>query len=78
MNSSVKFANSMVQWAKGGFKVSQDAYNRRMAICRDCPFWEENSRLGYGKCKKCGCGKGKQWLPHEKCPIDKWGPEKNP
>lgn len=70
-----KFAGSMHQWAKSGFKVSPEAYQKRMEICRKCEFWQENVRLGYGKCLKCGCGKGKQWLPHEQCPIGKWGKE---
>lgn len=72
------FGKTMVHWAKEGFgRVSNEVYNKRIDICRKCEFWEENVRLGYGKCKKCGCGKGKHWLPHEKCPIDKWGPQKS-
>jgi hypothetical protein len=31
--------------------------------------------MGMGKCKKCGCGKGKHWLPHEQCPIGLWRKE---
>ena len=75
MKPYVKFGQSMAQWAKSGFKVSQAAYEKRMRICRACEFWQEDSRLGYGKCLKCGCGKGKQWLPHEQCPIGNWGKE---
>jgi hypothetical protein len=71
-----KLAESMKTWAGSGFlKVQNHVYEKRMAICRKCEFWEENARLGYGKCKKCGCGKGKHWLPHEQCPIGLWGKE---
>lgn len=73
--SAVKFGKSMTTWAWSGFKVSAQAYDQRMAVCRACEFWEEHSRLGYGKCQKCGCGRAKQWLPHESCPIGKWGQE---
>ena len=71
-----KFAGSMTQWAKGGFqKVQQHVYQRRLDICRKCKFWQENGNMGMGKCLKCGCGKGKHWLPHEQCPIGLWGKE---
>lgn len=67
LKSSARFVSS-------GFKrVSNEVYNHRINICRACEFWEEDARMGYGKCKKCGCGKGKHWLPHEQCPIGKWG-----
>jgi hypothetical protein len=70
------FAGSMGHWAGGGFKrVQQHVYERRLAICRKCQFWEEEGNLGMGKCLKCGCGKGKHWLPHEQCPIGLWGKE---
>lgn len=75
---AINFNKSMVKWAQSGFKVSQEAYDKRMVICRGCEFWREDARLGYGKCLKCGCGKGKQWMPHEQCPIGKWGRENSP
>ena len=72
----IKFAKSMVTWAGSGFKkVQQHVYERRLAICRKCQFWQENGNMGMGKCLKCGCGKGKHWLPHEQCPIGLWGKE---
>ena len=72
----VKFAKSMATWAGSGFKkVQQHVYEKRLAICRKCQFWQENGNLGMGKCLKCGCGKGKHWLPHEQCPIGLWGKE---
>ena len=69
------FAESMKTWAKQGFNVSQEAYNKRMDICKGCEFWDDSAMAGYGKCFKCGCGRGKHWLPHEKCPIGKWDSE---
>jgi hypothetical protein len=70
------FAQSMVTWAGSGFKkVQQHVYEKRLAICRKCQFWQENGNMGMGKCLKCGCGKGKHWLPHEQCPIGLWGKE---
>jgi hypothetical protein len=75
--TKIKAAGSSgVKWAGSGFKrVQQHIYESRLAICRECSFWEERGNLGMGKCLKCGCGRGKHWLPHEKCPIDKWGKE---
>ena len=75
-NKVIHFANSMATWAGSGFKkVQQHVYERRLAICRKCSFWEEKGNMGMGKCLKCGCGKGKHWLPHEQCPIGLWGKE---
>lgn len=69
-------SKSMATWAGSGFKkVQQHVYEKRLAICRGCQFWQENGNLGMGKCLKCGCGKGKHWLPHEQCPIGLWGKE---
>ena len=71
-----QFAGSMATWAGSGFKkVQQHVYEKRLAICRKCQFWQENGNMGMGKCLKCGCGKGKHWLPHEQCPIGLWGKE---
>jgi hypothetical protein len=76
LNQMKKFAGSMATWAGSGFKrVQQHVYEKRLAICRKCQFWEEKGNLGMGKCLKCGCGKGKHWLPHEQCPIGLWGKE---
>ena len=70
------FAGSMVKWAGSGFKkVQQHVFDKRMNICRQCQFWQEDGNLGMGKCLKCGCGRGKHWLPHEQCPIGLWGKE---
>jgi len=66
-------AASVGTWSKSGFKVSVEAYNARMSICNACEHWDDSAYLGYGKCRLCGCGRGKQLLPHEKCPAGKWG-----
>ena len=72
----LNLSKSMATWAGSGFKkVQQHVYEKRLAICRKCQFWQENGNLGMGKCLKCGCGKGKHWLPHEQCPIGLWGKE---
>ena len=69
-------SKSMATWAGNGFKkVQQHVYEKRLAICRKCQFWQENGNMGMGKCLKCGCGRGKHWLPHEQCPIGLWGKE---
>ena len=71
-----QFAGSMAKWAGSGFKkVQQHVFEKRMNICRQCHFWQENGNMGMGKCLKCGCGRGKHWLPHEQCPIGLWGKE---
>ena len=77
MSGKVKrFVKSMGKWANDGFKrVEQDVFNKRIAICRQCQFWEENGNMGMGKCLKCGCGRGKHWMPHEQCPVGLWGKE---
>jgi len=73
---ATNLTKSMAAWAGSGFKkVQQHVYEKRLAICRGCQFWQENGNLGMGKCLKCGCGKGKHWLPHEQCPIGLWGKE---
>jgi hypothetical protein len=75
-NVIANFTKSMTTWAGGGFqKVQQHVYEKRMAVCRKCEFWQENGNFGMGKCLKCGCGRGKHWLPHEQCPIGLWGKE---
>ena len=70
------FSRSMVKWAGNKFaRVDQTTYDNRISICRGCEYWVEDGNIGFGKCKKCGCGKGKLWLGHEKCPIGKWDSE---
>jgi hypothetical protein len=76
IKKATNLSKSMATWAGSGFKrVQQHVYEKRLAICRKCQFWQENGNMGMGKCLKCGCGKGKHWLPHEQCPIGLWGKE---
>ena len=67
---------SMIEWAGNKFaKVDQSIYEKRLSICRGCDSWVENGNIGFGKCKICGCGRGKLWLGHERCPVGKWEKE---
>ena len=67
---------SVAKWARTGFvPVSEKTYNERVSICDACEFWQASGNLGMGKCLKCGCARGKLKIPHEKCPIGKWGSE---
>jgi hypothetical protein len=51
-------------------KVSEKAQERRMSICKECPFFIKVT----GQCSKCGCiMKAKTKLADAFCPIDKWG-----
>ena len=67
---------SVAKWARAGFvAVREQTYNERASICDACEFWQTSGNLGMGKCLKCGCARGKLKIPHEKCPIGKWGSE---
>jgi hypothetical protein len=67
---------SLATWAGNRFvRVEQSVYDNRISICRGCEHWLEDGNMGFGKCKACGCGRGKLWLGHEKCPIGKWASE---
>jgi hypothetical protein len=45
----------------------------RLEICKKCEFYVESTT----QCSKCGCFmKIKTLLPFSKCPIDKWGKDK--
>lgn len=72
---ATNFAKATAGWVTAGFPVvSESEYDRRLAICRSCQFWDESARLGYGKCnhKSCGCGKGKLWMGSQSCPEKLW------
>ena len=67
---------SLVKWANNKFvRVDKETYDKRLSVCRGCKSWVEDGNLGFGKCRVCGCGKGKLWLGHEQCPIGLWGKE---
>jgi hypothetical protein len=68
------FAESIVQWAKKGFKVvNEEQYNQRLNICRGCDLFDEKALGGNGRCRECGCAtQAKLRIATERCPIDKW------
>lgn len=71
------FGGAVSRWIEGGYSVvSREEFDRRLTLCRACPFWDEKARFGMGKCNHpaCGCTKGKMWLATERCPLSppKW------
>lgn len=67
------FTAATARWVKAGFtRVSKMEFEERIAICRACPFWQENARFGLGKCAKCGCTRLKHWMATETCPEGRW------
>lgn len=55
--------------------VTDEVYENRLKTCQSCEHFENNH------CKLCGCKlagesgfTSKLKLPHEMCPIGKWGP----
>lgn len=67
---------SLVDWAKQGFPIADISnYEKRIAICKSCEFWNPKGFNGSGSCLKCGCStQAKLRMATSKCPIDKWGP----
>jgi hypothetical protein len=67
---AVNFITATVDHVADGMKnVSPEEQERRMSICRDCPFFVEGSE----RCSKCGCflSKKTKWKSSS-CPINKW------
>lgn len=70
------FAVAVAQQAATGFKEVDDAeYQRRLDICKDCPFVKKEGETLL--CNKCGCKMSGTLLAKarwasQKCPIDKW------
>lgn len=54
--------------------ASSEQYRSRLKICRSCPsgMWEEEARLGLGKCRACGCTRAKFAVAGELCPLGHW------
>lgn len=47
--------------------VSDEAKEKRLSICMNCPFLKGQT------CLKCGCyARFRASLEHKKCPIEKW------
>jgi len=70
------FAESMLDWAKKGFKVvTEQQFNQRFDICKGCELWDKDALGGTGRCIQCGCStQAKLRIATEKCPVEKWGP----
>ena len=67
------FTSATFRWAKSGFRIADDeTLEKRKAICDSCKYWSPTSRMGMGKCLKCGCSSLKLKFKTEKCPIGKW------
>lgn len=69
------FAGALGRFVKAGFKtVDEPTFQKRIAVCRACEYWQEDARAGLGKCEHpgCGCTRFKHWMATEKCPLSKW------
>lgn len=63
--------NALWKWAKSGFQVvSHDEMERRLGICRVCPYYGGEKGLVQVACRKCGCSKLKAFLSTSVCPDD--------
>lgn len=74
--ASVRVRDRATRFGLRSVLVNKEAFDLRLATCRRCPLhhWDEDARLGLGKCKheKCGCTKLKLWLASERCPAGFW------
>lgn len=69
------FINSMAAAKAQGWKhTPENVIEQRLTCCRQCPYWREHARLGFGKCTHpgCGCTKAKLWVGSEQCPQGFW------
>ncbi len=54
--------------------VSDEGFNRRLAVCKGCDKLDMAAMGGTGACMACGCAiQTKLRITHEGCPLDKWG-----
>ena len=69
------FFGSMWNYAKSGFKnVSDENFNKRMAVCQTCDRFDEKKV----RCRECGCFlKAKARQAAATCPLDKWDKDEN-
>jgi hypothetical protein len=62
-------AGTAKQIMKNPKVATEDLYEKRMKICRECAFFDHEQV----RCRKCGCKlKGKARFEGAKCPISKW------
>jgi hypothetical protein len=67
------FTAAVGSWIKAGMPVvSEDIFQSRLSTCASCDHWSGDARMGFGKCKVCGCTRLKHWLATSKCPAGKW------
>jgi tetratricopeptide (TPR) repeat protein len=68
LRMALTVTSAMAKFVGSGFKkVSKDVHQARIGICATC---EHHTGV---RCRVCGCFTNtKAWLPHEKCPLDKW------
>jgi hypothetical protein len=72
------FAKATAQWAHAGCPlVNEKQFAERAAICGACVHWNEDARIGMGRCNLCGCSRAKLFMATQRCPIDKWRPVDN-
>src|SRR4051812_30102440 len=70
LKKAVNFGEALIKHASRGFPiVSDEEFNRRMGICRECPFFNSTKI----SCSKCGCGlETKARWKEQICPESKW------
>jgi len=70
----VSFSGDMTKWAAAKFAfASKEEVERRLALCRDCEWWDAQALRGTGRCRRCGCSTwAKIRLETSSCPIGKW------
>jgi hypothetical protein len=63
-----------LNWARNGFGLTtDDQYNARFELCRQCDKWNALGYANTGECTVCGCSTvAKLKLTTTKCPLDKW------
>ncbi len=71
MKQGMNFLKAGVKHVAGGMKkASQEEIDRRLGICKGCPFFVDGDAP---RCTKCGCHmnlKARWETAH--CPIQKW------
>ena len=72
------FIKAMQNWQKAGRPVvSKTVWNKRLATCRGCSWWQELAKTKIARCRKCGCSSAKLLLGTSRCPLNppKWDVE---